>query len=72
MNNNIKSDILTEIFDSRYVELDKIIFQETRDINIENKEEKENIKKSIIMKEMYIQGFKDGINLLIECKINNN
>ncbi len=68
MDNDVKSNILIEIFDSRYVELDKIIIQKTRNINIENKEEKENIKKAIIMKEMYIQGFKDGINLLIECK----
>ncbi len=69
MNNNNTSNILTDIFDTRFAKLDQIIIQKTK--NIENEEEKENIKKSIIMKEMYIQGFIDGINLLIECKINN-
>lgn len=69
MNNNNTSNILTEIFDTRFVKLDQIIIQKTK--NIENEEEKESIKKSIIMKEMYIQGFIDGINLLIECKIKN-
>lgn len=69
MNNNIKSNILSEIFDARFAKLDQIIIQKTK--NIENEEERESIKKAIIMKEMYIQGFIDGINLLIECKINN-
>lgn len=69
MNNNNTSNILTEIFDTRFVKLDQIIIQKTK--NIDNEEEKESIKKSIIMKEMYIQGFIDGINLLIECKIKN-
>ena len=32
-------------------------------------EENNNIKNSIIMKEMYKQGFIDGINLIIDCKI---
>lgn len=31
-------------------------------------EEKNSIKNSIIMKEMYEQGFKDGVNLIIDCK----
>ena len=32
------------------------------------KEEKESIKNAIIMEEMYKQGFKDGINLIIQCQ----
>ena len=32
-------------------------------------EENNNIKNSIIMKEMYKQGFIDGVNLIIDCKI---
>ncbi len=31
-------------------------------------EENNNIKSSIIMKEMYKQGFIDGVNLIIDCK----
>ena len=31
-------------------------------------EEKNNIKNSIIMEEMYKQGFKDGVNLIIQCQ----
>ena len=31
-------------------------------------EEKNRIKNSIIMKVMYEQGFKDGVNLIIDCK----
>lgn len=31
-------------------------------------EENNNIKNSIIMKEMYKQGFIDGVNLIIDCK----
>ena len=31
-------------------------------------EEKSNIKNSIIMKAMYEQGFKDGANLIMDCK----
>ena len=29
---------------------------------------KESIKKAIIMEEMYKQGFKDGMNLIIQCQ----
>lgn len=32
-------------------------------------EENNNIKNAIIMKEMYKQGFIDGVNLIIDCKI---
>lgn len=31
-------------------------------------DENNNIKSSIIMKEMYKQGFIDGVNLIIDCK----
>lgn len=31
-------------------------------------EENNSIKNSIIMKEMYKQGFIDGVNLIIDCK----
>ena len=33
-----------------------------------NQEEKKSIKNAIIMEEMYKQGFKDGINLIIQCQ----
>ena len=35
---------------------------------IKDEEEKNNIKNSIIMEEMYKQGFKDGVNLIIQCQ----
>ncbi|MFR6022638.1 MAG: hypothetical protein ACLUHC_06955 [Clostridia bacterium] len=35
---------------------------------IKNIEENNNIKNSIIMQEMYKQGFIDGVNLIMECK----
>ena len=35
---------------------------------IKNIEENNNIKNSIIMQEMYKQGLKDGINLIILCQ----
>lgn len=34
-------------------------------------EENSNIKNSIIMKEMYKQGFIDGVSLIIDCKTKN-
>ena len=34
-------------------------------------EENNSIKNSIIMKAMYEQGFKDGVNLIIDCKKSN-
>ncbi len=34
-------------------------------------EENNNIKNSIIMKEMYKQGFIDGVSLIIDCKTKN-
>ena len=34
-------------------------------------EENNSIKNSIIMKAMYKQGFKDGVNLIIDCKKSN-
>ena len=36
-------------------------------INLDE-EEKNNIKNSIIMEEMYKEGFKDGVNLIIQCQ----
>ena len=35
---------------------------------IERDIEKESIKNAIIMEEMYKQGFKDGINLIMQCQ----
>ena len=66
---NIKN-MIEQIYELKYEELDNIIkekiknykFQQTRE------EEKDNIKNSIIMKAMYEQGFKDGVNLIIDCK----
>ena len=37
-------------------------------IKATSKEEKEGMKNAIIMEEMYKQGFKDGINLIMQCQ----
>ena len=37
-------------------------------IKATNKEEKESIKNAIIMEEMYKQGIKDGINIIMQCQ----
>lgn len=68
MQNNQKENILEEIYQTRYEKLDQIIIEKTKQNKSTNQEEKESIKNAIIMEEMYKQGFKDGINLIIQCQ----
>ena len=55
-------------------EKDKEIYNLKEELSTKDKiinklrEEKESIKNAIIMEEMYKQGFKDGINLIIQCQ----
>ena len=68
MQNNQQENILEEIYQTRYEKLDQIIIEKIKQNQTINEEEKESIKNAIIMEEMYKQGFKDGINLIIQCK----
>ncbi len=78
---NINYEELDKIINKKIREnknkLNKIKIEEIKQENKEQEnlikkiEEYNNIKNSIIMKEMYIQGFKDGINLIIDCKTYN-
>ncbi len=65
-------NMILQIFELKYEELDNIIkekIEEERDrLEKVDEEEKNSIKNSIIMKAMYEQGFKDGVNLIIDCK----
>ncbi len=65
---NQQENILEEIYQTRYEKLDQIIIEKTKQNKSTNQEEKESIKNAIIMEEMYKQGFKDGINLIIQCQ----
>ena len=68
MEENQKENILKELYNARYEKLDHIIIEKTKKLKNTNFEEKESIKKTIIMEEMYKQGFKDGVNLIIQCQ----
>ena len=68
MQNKQQENILEEIYQTRYEKLDQIIIEKTKQNQPTNQEEKESIKNAIIMEEMYKQGFKDGINLIIQCQ----
>ena len=68
MKNKQQENILEEIYQTRYEKLDQIIIEKTKQNKSTNQEEKESIKNAIIMEEMYKQGFKDGINLIIQCQ----
>ena len=68
MQNKQQENILEEIYQTRYEKLDQIIIEKTKQNQPKNQEEKESIKKAIIMEEMYKQGFKDGMNLIIQCQ----
>ena len=65
-------NMILQIFELKYEELDNIIKEKIEKEKYRfakvNEEEKNNIKNSIIMKAMYEQGFKDGVNLIIDCK----
>ena len=68
MQNKQQENILEEIYQTRYEKLDQIIIEKTKQNKSTNQEEKESIKNAIIMEEMYKQGFKDGINLIMQCQ----
>ena len=68
MEKNQKEDIIHDIYNARYEKLDNIIIEKFHKIEATSKEEREGKKYSIIMEEMYKQGFKDGINLIIQCQ----
>lgn len=68
MQNKQQENILEEIYQTRYEKLDQIIIEKTKQNKSTNQEEKESIKNAIIMEEMYKQGFKDGVNLIIQCQ----
>ena len=70
MENNQQENIIKSIYKGRYEELDKIISKKIKENSnkLKDEEEKNNIKNSIIMEEMYKQGFKDGVNLIIQCQ----
>lgn len=70
MENKKQENIIKSIYKGRYEELDKIISKKIKENSnkIKDEEEKNNIKNSIIMEEMYKQGFKDGVNLIIQCQ----
>ena len=68
MENTPQENIIEELFQARYEKLDNIIIKKIHKIKATNKEEKESIKNAIIMEEMYKQGFKDGINLIMQCQ----
>lgn len=65
-------NMILQIFELKYEVLDNIIkekIEEKRDSLVKlDEEEKNSIKNSIIMKAMYEQGFKDGVNLIIDCR----
>ena len=62
-------EILNKIFDNRYEKIEESIQQEyhkrVRRIMTTNKEERTNIKMNIISELYYKQGFKDGVNFII-------
>ena len=65
-------NMILQIYELKYEELDNIIKEKIEEEKHRfaklDEEEKNSIKNSIIMKAMYEQGFKDGVNLIIDCK----
>ena len=70
-----EKNMILQIYELKFEELDNIIKEkikkEKNKFEQINEEEKNSIKNSIIMKAMYEQGFKDGVNLIIDCKKSN-
>ena len=62
-----KENMVEKIYKSRYEINQESIKKQVENL-IKNIEENNNIKNSIIMQEMYKQGFIDGVNLIMECK----
>lgn len=65
-----QEEIIKELYQARYERLDKIILSKIKEneTKLKNIQEKESIKNAIIMEEMYKQGFKDGVNLIMQCQ----
>lgn len=67
-----KENMILQIYDLKYEELDNIIKEKIKEgkdrLAKLDEEEKNSVKNSIIMKAMYEQGFKDGVNLIIDCR----
>ena len=65
-------NMILKIYELKYEELDNIIKEKIKQGKYKfeqiEEEEKNSIKNSIIMKAMYEQGFKDGVNLIIDCQ----
>ena len=63
-------EIIKKIFESRYEKIEENIQEEyhkkIKQIKIEDNEERNNIKMSIISELYYKQGFKDGVNFIIK------
>lgn len=77
----MEKDIIENIYQSKYEELDEKIIKKIKENKnkflkiknqieeqIKNIEENNNIKNAIIKEEMYKQGLKDEINLIILCQ----
>lgn len=65
----LDDEILNQIFESRLEKIEENIqyeyHEKVKQIKEKNDEERNNIKLSIISKLYYKQGFKDGINFII-------
>lgn len=65
----LDDEILNKIFESRLEKIEENIqyeyHEKVKQIKEKNDEERNNIKMSIISKLYYKQGFKDGINFII-------
>ncbi len=66
----LDDEIINKIFESRYEKIEENIQEEyhtkIKKIKIEDNEERNNIKMNIISELYYKQGFKDGVNFIIE------
>ncbi len=67
-----EKNTILQIYDLKYEELDNIIKEKINNEKYKleklQTEEKNSIKTSIIMKAMYEKGFKDGVNIMMDCK----
>ena len=66
----LNEQIIKEIFENNFENIENNIqleyHQKINKINIKNKEERNDIKLSIISELYYKEGFKDGINYMIK------
>ena len=69
LGDNMFDEILNEIYMKRQEIVEKNIYEEyhkrIKNIKEENLEERENIKMGIISELYYKEGFKDGVNFII-------